>query len=185
MRAPCLPAQWLPKPQRVERRLDEVRIQIQRRRGAYACRGPRYVVEILHATQTATGMAAQLPYTARCEIAMQVLALERNVERNAIIAWHDRDIRQLGSRRDSAFRKRKADREILQVVRRRHHHGIGKPAVAEGDRDFHCNANKPPFAIPILASRSYGDGYGGREVLKRTVHCAVRVMDFKAFTAQS
>jgi hypothetical protein len=130
-------------------------------------------------------MAAQLPYTARSEISVQVAALQRNVDRNALVAGEDRDIRQIRSSLDDAFRSRETDRKIFQIARRGHHHGMGKSIVAEGNRDFLCDAHQPPVFVSIGASRIDSDAGGGQTMLKRTVHCAAWIMDFKAFGAQS
>src|ERR1700712_159446 len=92
-----LAAQRLPRPERGKRRLDQFCI---RRCGRTNSHGrARYVVKIFHAAEPATGMAAQLPYAPGCEIAMQIGAFERNIDRDPVLAWHDRDIRKVGSSR--------------------------------------------------------------------------------------
>src|SRR3954469_15729517 len=130
-------------------------------------------------------MAAQLPYTTRSKISVQVAALERNVDRNAVGAGNDREIRQIRSPLDNAFRSRETDRKIFQVARRRHHHGMGKSVVAEGNGDFLCDAHQTPVVESIPANRINSDGCCGHTVLKRTVHCTAWMMHFKAFGAQS
>ena len=127
---------------------------------------------------TGTGMATQLPYAPGCEIAMQIGASERNIDSDPGIAWHDRDIRKVGISRYNAFGQRETDREILQIIRRCHHHGIRKSAVAEGDRRFFRDADQPPLlAARSVASRVYGDRDAGIVcgMLKRSVHCAIRM----------
>ena len=55
---------------------------------------------------------------------------------DAVVARDDLDVVDLVRPRDDAFRQAEADGEILEIVRRRHHHRIGEAVVGERDRGF-------------------------------------------------
>ena len=65
-------------------------------------------------------------------------------------------IDQFGKAGDDAFVEAEADGEILQVGRRRHHHGIGRAVVCQGDRCFLGNGTLC-LRRPRPAPRRCGD----------------------------
>jgi hypothetical protein len=52
------------------------------------------------------------------------------------ILLDDLEMANLVRRGNNAFGEAEAEREILQILRRRHHHGIGAAIIGEGDRDL-------------------------------------------------
>ena len=61
---------------------------------------------------------------------------DRGVQGDAIVAADDVDQREFFCRRDDAFANREAQREILQIRGRGHHHREREIVVEQGDRNF-------------------------------------------------
>src|ERR1700733_518350 len=53
---------------------------------------------------------------------------------DAVIEFHDLEGFDVVSRKHDAFAQAESNREILQILRRRHHDGIGAAIVGQGDR---------------------------------------------------
>src|ERR1700749_4332681 len=61
---------------------------------------------------------------------------KRHAKLDALGMFDDFDLGDLIRRSDHAFRQREADGEIFQILRRRHHDGIGRTPISEGDGRF-------------------------------------------------
>jgi hypothetical protein len=62
------------------------------------------------------------------------VAVKPHPHLDAEVAWNQFKTADLARTLHDAFGERKADAEILQIGRRRHHHRMGRSVVAERDR---------------------------------------------------
>ena len=88
-------------------------------------------VEALDAAQPAAGRARHVPPSivqgGRARFA------QPHPQLDASPGLDDLQPVDLVGRRDDAFGEAEAEREILQILRRRHHHGVGAAVIGEGD----------------------------------------------------
>src|SRR4051812_26813194 len=184
MRAAGLPAERLPLAKRGKRERNDLRVH----RGGWMnpSRRTRYVIQVFDAAEAAAGVALQSPDPPGGEVAVKVVALQGNVEGDAVVAWQDLNVRNFGGGRDDAFADGEAERKIFQVIWRRHHDGVGKAIVAKRDWRLFRHSDQPLLLLAALSAVRFdggGDASRWRNVLKRPVHCAVRMMNCKAARA--
>jgi hypothetical protein len=77
-----------------------------------------------------------------------------HLQLDAFQLWADIDRQQLRGRSDQALAERKAQREVLQVAGRGHHHGEGGAVVAQRHRHF--LGHHVDLLLPSLRQRCNG-----------------------------
>ena len=124
-----LPVQLLPGRQRIERPHDLGR----RKDGpvAHAPRRPHGLVEAFDAAEPAAGRAGEMPPP--LAQGRRARLGEPHAQFDAGLVLDDLELADIRRRSDKAFGEAEAERKILEVLRRRHHHRIGAALIGEGD----------------------------------------------------
>ena len=90
-----------------------------------------------------------------------------NVEIYPRIAARGVDLFYIGESADNAFGERKSDREIFEIKRGRHHHGMSDAVVMDREWDFFGDVEAALVKAMVLAEvMNGGDGAPRRGVLK-------------------
>ena len=92
--------------------------------------------------------------------AIRVRWLEPHPQLDAVVEMHDIERTDIVRGLHDAFAEAEPDREIPQVLRRSHHHGIGAAIVGQGKRGLLGN-RAPATACATLAPDLAIDGANG------------------------
>ena len=95
---------------------------------------PERLVEILDSAEPATRLARAVSHA--LQHGVLPLRIDLDVEQQSPLLTGNRDVGDLAGAVDNPLRNGKADREILEVGGRRHHHGITDAEEAHGHRRF-------------------------------------------------
>jgi hypothetical protein len=126
----CLPVDGLTRRQQGERIRD--RLGRDPKRALDPWRWPHGLGQALEAAETTAGRPRQMAPPVVKGIALAWP--EPHSKLDAVVARYDLKVLDLIRRRDDPLRQAEADREVLEIRGRRHHHGMSGPIVGEGDR---------------------------------------------------